>query len=45
MPARLRIGVRVLPGNNSAVHGGKRIALTLGLSDLNGLVYWMLRKS
>ncbi len=42
---KLRVGVRVLPGNNSAIHGGKKIALTLGLSDLNGLVYWMLRKS
>ena len=42
---KLRIGIRVLPGNNSAIHGGKKIALTLGLSDLNGLMYWMLRKS
>ncbi|HEY6109694.1 MAG TPA: patatin-like phospholipase family protein [Gemmatimonadales bacterium] len=42
---KLRIGVRVLPGNTSAVHGGKKIALTFGLADLNGLVYWMLRKS
>lgn len=42
---KLRIGLRVLPGNTSAVHGGKKVALTLGLADLNGLVYWMLRKS
>jgi predicted acylesterase/phospholipase RssA len=42
---KLRIGVRVLPGNRSAVHDGKKIALTFGLSDLNGLVYWMLRRS
>jgi hypothetical protein len=42
---KLRIGFRVLPGNDSAIHGGKKIALTFGLSDLNGLVYWMLRKS
>jgi hypothetical protein len=42
---KLRIGFRVLPGNTSAVHGGKKVALTFGLADLNGLVYWMLRKS
>ena len=42
---KLRIGFRLLPGNVSAVHGGKKIALTFGLADLNGLVYWMLRKS
>ena len=42
---KLRIGFRVLPGNTSAVHGGKKVALTLGLADLNGLVYWMLRRS
>jgi predicted acylesterase/phospholipase RssA len=42
---KLRVGVRILPGNNSAIHGGKKIALTFGLADLNGLVYWMLRKS
>ena len=42
---KLRIGFRLLPGNTSAIHGGKNIALTFGLADLNGLVYWMLRKS
>jgi len=42
---KLRIGFRILPGNDSAVHGGNKIALTIGLADLNGLVYWMLRKS
>jgi predicted acylesterase/phospholipase RssA len=42
---KLRIGFRVLPGNTSAVHGGKKVAVTFGLADLNGLVYWMLRKS
>jgi len=42
---KLRIGFRLLPGNNSAVHDGKKVALTFGLADLNGLVYWMLRKS
>ena len=42
---KLRIGFRVLPGNDTAVHGGKKIALTFGIADLNGLVYWMLRKS
>ncbi len=42
---KLRIGFRLLPGNNSAVHGGNTVALTIGLADLNGLVYWMLRKS
>ena len=42
---KLRIGFRLLPGNDSAVHGGKKVALTFGLADLNGLVYWMLRKS
>jgi hypothetical protein len=42
---KLRIGVRLLPGNDSAVHGGNNVALTIGLTDLNGLVYWVLRKS
>lgn len=42
---KLRIGLRILPGNNSPIHGGKKIALTFGIADLNGLVYWMLRKS
>jgi predicted acylesterase/phospholipase RssA len=42
---KLRIGFRLLPGNDSAVHGGNKVALTIGLADLNGLVYWMLRKS
>jgi predicted acylesterase/phospholipase RssA len=42
---KLRIGLRILPGNNSAIHDGKKMALTFGIADLNGLVYWMLRKS
>jgi hypothetical protein len=42
---KLRIGLRLLPRNDSAVHGGNNIALTIGFADLNGLVYWMLRKS
>jgi hypothetical protein len=42
---KLRIGFRLLPGNHSEVHGGKKVALTFGIADLNGLVYWMLRKS
>jgi predicted acylesterase/phospholipase RssA len=42
---KLRVGFRLLPGNTSAVHGGKKIALTFGLADLNGLAYWMLRRS
>ena len=42
---KLRIGLRFLPRNESAVHDGKKIALTFGLADLNGLIYWMLRKS
>jgi len=42
---KLRLGLRLLPGNNSAVHGGNHVALTIGFADLNGLVYWMLRKS
>lgn len=42
---KLRVGFRFLPGNDTAVHGGKKIALTFGLADLNGLVYWMLRGS
>ncbi len=42
---KLRIGFRILPGNDSAVHGGNKIALTIGFADLNGLVYWMLRRS
>ncbi|MGH7539168.1 MAG: patatin-like phospholipase family protein [Gemmatimonadales bacterium] len=42
---KLRIGFRFLPGNDSAVHGSNTVALTFGLADVNGLVYWMLRKS
>jgi hypothetical protein len=42
---KLRIGLRLLPGNDTAVHGGNQIALTIGFADLNGFVYWMLRKS
>lgn len=41
---KLRLGFRLLPGNTSAIHGGKDIALTFGIADLNGLLYWMLRR-
>jgi hypothetical protein len=30
---KLRIGFRLLPGNDSAVHGGNKVALTIGLPD------------
>jgi predicted acylesterase/phospholipase RssA len=42
---KVRVGFRLLPGNTSAVHGGRKIALMFGLADLNGLLYWMLRRS
>jgi predicted acylesterase/phospholipase RssA len=42
---KVRVGIRLLPGNRSAIYGGREIALTFGLADLNGLLYWILRKS
>ena len=42
---KLRVGVRVLPGNHTAVNDAGQIMVTVGLADLNGLVYWMFRKS
>jgi hypothetical protein len=42
---KLRVGLRVLPGNHTAVNDAGQIMVTVGLADLNGLVYWMFRKS
>ena len=41
---KLRINVRLMPGNKTAVNDGGEVAVSVGLSDLNGLVYWMFRK-
>jgi predicted acylesterase/phospholipase RssA len=41
---KMRVGLRVLPGNATAVNDRGQIMMTVGLSDLNGLVYWMFRK-
>lgn len=42
---KLRISARILPGNRSPVNDGGQFALSVGLADLNGLVYWVFRKS
>ena len=42
---KLRIGARVFPGRDSGVPGGPRADFSIGLADLRGLVYWMLRRS
>lgn len=41
---KLRVGVRLLPGNHTALNDGGQVAVSVGLADLNGLVYWMFRK-
>lgn len=41
---KLRINVRLMPGNKTAVNGGGEVAVSVGMADLNGLVYWMFRK-
>lgn len=40
---KFRVGMRFLPGNDSQVHDGSKFAVSLGVSDVNGLVYWMFR--
>ncbi len=42
---KLRVGVRVLPGNRTVVNDAGQLAVSVGLADLNGLLYWMFRKS
>jgi hypothetical protein len=41
---KLRINVRLMPGNKTAVNDGGEMAVSIGMADLNGLVYWMFRK-
>ncbi|HET9707577.1 MAG TPA: hypothetical protein VFP39_04680 [Gemmatimonadales bacterium] len=41
---KLRINVRLMPGNKTAVNDGGEVAVSVGLADLNGLIYWMFRK-
>jgi hypothetical protein len=40
---KVRLGVRLFPHNHSAVNARSNVAVTLGLADLNGLLYWALR--
>lgn len=43
---KVRASLRVLPGNGdtaSNIQGGERWAMTFGLADVNGLMYWLLR--
>ena len=41
---KLRINVRLMPGNKTAVNDRGELAVSVGLADLNGLIYWMFRK-
>jgi hypothetical protein len=41
---KVRIGLRFIPDNDSEVQSGSTVGLTLGLSDMNGVLYWVLRK-
>jgi predicted acylesterase/phospholipase RssA len=41
---KLRLNVRLMPGNKTAVNDGSEVAVSVGLADLNGLAYWMFRK-
>ncbi len=41
---KLRINVRLMPGNKTAVNDHGEVAVSVGLADLNGLVFWMFRK-
>ncbi|HKE89564.1 MAG TPA: hypothetical protein VKB45_04445, partial [Gemmatimonadales bacterium] len=41
---KLRINVRLMPGNKTAVNDHGEVAVSVGLADVNGLVYWMFRK-
>ena len=41
---KVRLGIRVFPGHDSGVQGGPSADLSVGLSDLNGLAYWLLRR-
>jgi hypothetical protein len=40
---KMRLALRALPANTTAVHGGRRWAATAGIADFNGLLYWLLR--
>jgi hypothetical protein len=42
---KLRIGVRVFPRRDSGVQGAPSADFSVGLADVNGLLYWMLRRS
>jgi len=42
---KLRIGVRVFPSRDAGVQGAPRADFSVGLADVNGLLYWMLRRS
>jgi len=42
---KLRIGVRVFPRRDSGTQGAPRADFSVGLADVNGLLYWMLRRS
>lgn len=41
---KLRIGLRVFPDRDTAVQGQPRVDFSIGLADVNGLVYWLLRR-
>jgi predicted acylesterase/phospholipase RssA len=41
---KLRLNVRLMPGNKTAVNDRGEVAVSVGLADLNGLVYWMFRR-
>ena len=41
---KLRINVRLMPGNKTAVNDHGEVAVSVGLADINGLVYWLFRK-
>jgi predicted acylesterase/phospholipase RssA len=42
---KLRVSLRYIPSNHSAIDGGSDFAVNVGLADLSGLVYWIFRKS
>jgi predicted acylesterase/phospholipase RssA len=37
---KVRIGARILPGNESRVHDQAKLAFTAGPADANGILYW-----
>ena len=40
---KVRIGLRFIPNNTSEIQSGSAFGATIGLSDLNGVLYWALR--